>query len=93
MKKLEIIIEAVERRRVCKILDDVGVKGYTIIDDVQGRGKTGHRRGSELSNIMKSSIIIVVDEEKIILNAIDKLKEVMKYYAGKLFLSEVQIME
>ncbi|GMU94547.1 MULTISPECIES: P-II family nitrogen regulator [Ignavibacterium] len=93
MKKLEIIIESVERRRVCRILDEVGVKGYTIIDDIQGRGKTGPKSAQDLSNILKSSLIIVVDEESTIIKAIEQLKEVFKYYSGKMFLSDITVIE
>uniref|UniRef100_A0A7V3E6I4 Nitrogen regulatory protein PII n=1 Tax=Ignavibacterium album TaxID=591197 RepID=A0A7V3E6I4_9BACT len=93
MKKLEIIIESVERRRVCRILDEVGVKGYSIIDDIQGRGKTGPKSAQDLSNILKSSLIIVVDEEPIITKAIEQLKDVFKFYSGKIFLSEVTVIE
>ncbi|MCA2004958.1 MAG: hypothetical protein LDL01_04090 [Ignavibacterium sp.] len=93
MKKLEIIIESVERRRVCRILDEVGVKGYSIIDDIQGRGKTGPKSAQDLSNILKSSLIIVVDEEPIITKAIEQLKDVFKFYSGKIFLSEVIVIE
>lgn len=93
MKKLEIIIESVERRRVCRILDEVGVKGYSIIDDIQGRGKTGSKSAQDLSNILKSSLIIVVDEEPIITKAIEQLKDVFKFYSGKIFLSDVTVIE
>ncbi|AFH50328.1 Hypothetical protein IALB_2625 [Ignavibacterium album JCM 16511] len=93
MKKLEIIIESVERKKVCRILDEVGVKGYSIIDDIQGRGKTGPKYAQDLSNILKSSLIIVVDEDETIQKAIDKLKEVFKYYSGKMFLSDVKVIE
>lgn len=93
MKKLEIIIESVERRRVCRILDEVGVKGYSIIDDIQGRGKTGPKSAQDLSNILKSSLIIVVDEEATIKKAIEKLKEVFIHYSGKMFLSDIEVVE
>ncbi|MFN3695470.1 MAG: P-II family nitrogen regulator [Ignavibacterium sp.] len=93
MKKLEIIIESVERNRVCRILDEVGVKGYSIIDDIQGRGKTGPKSAQDLSNILKSSLIIIVDEESTITKAIEQLKEVFKYYSGKMFLSDITVIE
>lgn len=93
MKKLEIIIESVERRRVCRILDEAGVKGYSIIDDIQGRGKTGPKSAQDLSNILKSSLIIVVDEEATIKKAIEKLKEVFIHYSGKMFLSDIEVVE
>lgn len=92
MKKLEIIIESIERKKVCRILDEAGVKGYSIIDDVQGRGKTGPKYAQDLSSILKSSLIIVIDEEEIIHKAIDSLKEVFKYYSGKMFLSDVKVI-
>ncbi len=93
MKKLEIIIESVERNRVCRILDESGVSGYSIIDDVRGRGKTGPKSAQDLSNILKSSIIIVVDEEEMISKVVEKLKEVFKFYSGKMFLSDVNVLE
>ncbi|MCS7052842.1 MAG: hypothetical protein NZM09_03795 [Ignavibacterium sp.] len=94
MKKLEIIIESVEKRKVCRLLDQIGVSGYTIIDNVLGRGSHFTRSGTELSEIMKSSLIIVVEKDEIISKIIDVIKnEVLKFYSGKLFLSEVQIIE
>jgi nitrogen regulatory protein PII len=91
MKKLEIIIEAVEKKSVLKILNEAGVSGYTIINDIHGQGKRGTRRGSELSNIMRNSLIIVVDEPEIINTIIEKVKEILEVYSGKMFLSDVEM--
>lgn len=94
MKKLEIIIESVEKRKVCRLLDQIGVSGYTIIDNVLGRGSHFTRSGTELSEIMKSSLIIVVEKDEIISKIIDVIKnEVLRFYSGKLFLSDVLIIE
>lgn len=92
MKKLEIIIEAVEKKSVLKILNEAGVGGYTIINDVHGQGKRGTRRGSELTNIMRNSLIIVVDEPEIIQSVIDKLQEILENYSGKMFVSDVEML-
>lgn len=94
MKKLEIIIESVERRKVCRLLEQLNVSGYTIIDNVLGRGSQFTRSGSELSDIMKNSLIIVVEKEEVINKIITVLKdEVLNYYSGKLFLSDVEIID
>jgi len=94
MKKLEIIIESIERRKVCRLLEQLNVSGYTIIDDVMGKGRHVTRSGSELSNILKNSLIIVVETEEVIDKIIDLLKkEVLSYYSGKLFLSDVNIID
>jgi hypothetical protein len=48
----------------------------------------------ELSDILKNSLIIVVEEEEVINNLISKLKtEVLAYYSGRLFLSDAQIID
>lgn len=92
MKKLEIIIEAVEKKSVLKILNELNVRGYTIINDIHGKGKQGTRRGSELSNIMRNSMIIVVDENEIIQTIIEKVKEILEIYSGIMFLSDAEIL-
>lgn len=94
MKKLEIIIESVERRKVCRLLEELNVCGYTIIDDVLGKGSQVTRSGSELSDIMKNSLIIVVETEEVINKIIDLLKkEVLNYYSGKLFISDINVVD
>lgn len=92
MKKLEIIIEAVEKKSVLKILNELEVRGYTIINDIHGKGKQGTRRGSELTNIMRNSMIIVVDEPEIINSIIEKVKEILEIYSGKMFISDVEMI-
>jgi nitrogen regulatory protein PII len=94
MKKLEIIIESVERRKVCRLLDQLNVSGYTIIDNVLGRGSHFTRSGSELSDIMKNSLIIVIESDEVISKVIDVMKnEVLNFYSGKLFLSDVEVID
>jgi nitrogen regulatory protein PII len=94
MKKLEIIIEAVEKRKVCRLLDELNVSGYTIIDNVLGKGSHFTRSGSELSDVMKNSMIIVVENDEIVSKIINVLKEeVLNFYSGKLFLSDVQSVD
>jgi nitrogen regulatory protein PII len=92
MKKLEIIIEAVEKKSVLKILNEVGANGYTIINDIHGQGKQGTRRGSELTNIMRNSLIIVVDDYDKIQTVIGKVKEILEIYSGIMFLSDVEVI-
>ncbi len=94
MKKLEIIIEAVEKKRVRRILEELKVNGYTIIEDVQGRGKTSARSASELSNVMKNSLFIIVDNEEMIKQIVSRVKgEVLAFYSGKIFLSDVEVID
>lgn len=93
MKKLELIIESVEEKKIIKILDNIGIKGYSIIKDVRGRGKKGERRFSELTGIMKNLLFIVVDEEEKINSFIEEVKPILKDYSGIMILSEVTLIK
>ena len=91
MKKLEIIIESVEISRVIKIIDACQAAGYTKINDVAGRGERGRIASAGLSDILNSSMIIVVDSENIIQKIIDKIKPILRDYSGIMFVSDVEV--
>ena len=46
-KRIEIMVETPLMTRVIRILDDLGVSGYTVVPAIAGRGKDGswHRDG------------------------------------------------
>lgn len=93
MKKLELIIEAVEEQKIIGILDRFGINGYSVIRDVRGRGKKGERRFSELTGIMKNILFIVVDEEEKINAFVNEVKPILKNYSGVMILSDVTLIK
>jgi nitrogen regulatory protein PII len=58
VKKLEIIVDALEVNTVTGMLDSAGVSGYTIIRDATGKGGRGLQRGDELTNVFSNAVII-----------------------------------
>lgn len=94
MKKLEVIVETLERRKVCRLLDELNVSGYTIIDNVSGKGSQLNKTALELSDVMKNSFFIIIEKEEVINKIINELKnQVFKFYPGKIFLSDVEIID
>ena len=77
MKSVFIVFNQANTERIEFMLDELGIRGFTFFEQVQGRGtKTGEpRRGTHTWPEMKSAVITIVPEENIssLLSAIKKL--------------------
>jgi len=94
MQKLEIIIEAVELKRVLSILDECNARGYTVLPNVVGRGSRGGvRSGDDLSDILKNVLVVTVDEPDIIQCVVQKVKVLLTDYYGIMIVSDVTLYE
>ncbi|MEW6652868.1 MAG: DUF190 domain-containing protein [Bacteroidota bacterium] len=89
MKKLEIIIESVELNNLTTIIEKIGVSGYTLIKDVAGMGKHGKSVSTSLVDVGEYYLLIIVDNDSIINQVIEKIKPLFKNYSGVMFLSDV----
>ncbi|MFN0157813.1 MAG: P-II family nitrogen regulator [Bacteroidota bacterium] len=94
MQKLEIIIEAVELKRVLRILDGCNVRGYSILPNIMGRGsKGGIRSGGDLSDILNNVLIVTVDEPDVIQRVMERIQPLLANYSGVLIVSNVTLYE
>lgn len=90
VKRLEIIIDSLEMPKVTKILDKNGVSGYTLIDDVKGKGGRGLKDGAELTDVFSNSYCMTAcsaEKVEIIANA---LRPLLKKYGGVCLVSDAQ---
>ena len=87
-KKIEIICDSVEVNNLIKILESTGVTGYTIIRDVVGKGGRGIRRGDELTDVFKNSMIITVCDAEQIPAIVESIRPVLKRFGGVCLVSD-----
>ena len=77
MKAVFIVFNQANTERVEYIMDQLNIRGYTFFEEVQGRGsQTGEpRKGSHTWPEMNSSVITMVDDEKVdeLLKTVKKL--------------------
>lgn len=77
MKAIMIVFNQANTERVEFLLDQLGVRGFTFWENVQGQGsKDGEpRRGSHTWPEMNSAVMTVVDDDKVelVLEAVHKL--------------------
>lgn len=62
MKKLEIIINQLHVERVIGLFDKHSITGFSLIEDVLGRGKTGFQDGDGLTDSFKNALFIAIVE-------------------------------
>lgn len=90
VKKLEIITNTLEIEKVIRILDKIGVSGYTVIEDVTGKGDRGRviddLEIEALTNGYVMSICTEDQEHKVV----EAIEPILKKYGGVCIVSDAK---
>ncbi len=89
VSKVEIIIDSLEVQNVVKLLDEAGVPGYSIIENVVGKGSRGVRSADVFTDLFKSSYVLVVCEEKMMHKIVEAVSPIIKKFGGICIVSDV----
>ncbi|MHB1653015.1 MAG: P-II family nitrogen regulator [Desulfitobacteriaceae bacterium] len=65
IKRVEIIIEALESQKALAMIERAGATGYTVIPHVYGKGHRGIRTELGFSDVLKNVMIIVISRETV----------------------------
>ena len=87
VKKIEIIVDALELPAVVKLLEAAGVSGYTIIKDATGKGERG-TRGGELSGTFINSYVMTACPPEQVASVVETLRPILKRYGGVCLVSD-----
>jgi nitrogen regulatory protein PII len=93
MKEIKIIIEGEHLKFVTDVLDSIQASGYTIFNNLSGKGHHGYREGHLMFNDTSSlqMVLTVVPEEKVepILSG---LKPFLERHSGGLFVIDACVL-
>ena len=87
-KKIEIVCDSLEVKNVVKLLDDIGITGYTIIRDVVGKGGRGVRSGDDVTDVFKNSLIMAVCGDEMISDLVEVIRPILKRFGGICLVSD-----
>lgn len=59
VKRLEVVVNALQVETVVGLLERHGVLGYSVIRDVTGRGERGRQTGDELTGAFSNSCVLI----------------------------------
>ena len=85
--RVEIITDALEMREVCTLLDTLGVTGFTIIRDAQGKGERGSQLGDEITDVFKNSYLLAACEPALAERVAEAVRPLLKRRGGICLLS------
>lgn len=92
LKKLEIILEGEHQAFVADLLDRVGVTGYTIFNNLSGKGSHGFHEGHLMFNEDDVLIMFVVAIPEELVNPIlEGLAPFYNEHTGVVFISDIQV--
>jgi len=92
LKKLEIILDGEHRAFATDVLDHAGVKGYTIINNISGKGSHGFHEGHLMFNEDDVLIMIIAAvPEELVNPIIEGLAPFYNAHSGVVFISDIQV--
>jgi len=92
VKKLEIILSGEHQAFATELLDKAGVTGYTIINNVSGKGRHGFHDGHLMFNEEDVLIMIIVAvPEDLVEPILEGLSPFYSEHTGVVFVSDIQV--
>ena len=92
LKKLEIILDGEHQEFATDLLDRAGVKGYTIINNVSGKGSHGFHEGHLMFNEEDVLIMIIAAvPEKLVNPILEGFAPFYNEHSGVVFISDIQV--
>lgn len=93
LKKLEIILEGEYKDFATDLLDHAGVKGYTIVNNLSGKGDGGFHEGHLMFNeddVLVMVIAAVPDD--LVEPILGGFNPFFNKHSGVIFVSDIQVM-
>lgn len=90
IKRVEIVVDALEVENLTRALNRVGVSGYTVIRNVTGSGGRGTRRGDDVTDVFANRLVIVACEEEKLQELVEEIRPILKRFGGVCLVSDAQ---
>lgn len=90
VKKIEIVTNSLELPKVLEILEKSGVSGYTVIEDVIGKGKRGRAINDLETRTLSNGYVMSICTEAQEQALIEAIRPVIKKYGGVCIVSDAK---
>ena len=90
-KKVEIIVERAQMRRVLDLVERLGATGYTVIPTLAGKGHHGPRAEDGVARVFESVMVIAITTEPVAKALLAEVSAAMRDYIGIVAVSDVEV--
>jgi nitrogen regulatory protein PII len=88
-KRIEIVIEQPLARRVAALMDSLDVPGYSIVQQVSGRGDRGARQAEEVSGADTNCLFLIAcDDDALTERIVEHVRPILRRSGGMCIVSE-----
>lgn len=92
VKKLEIILSGEHQAFATDLLDNAGVTGYTIINNLSGKGRHGFHEGHLMFNEEDVLIMVIaVVPDELVETILEGLEPFYSEHSGVVFITDIQV--
>ena len=90
LKKVEIVIGAIDSKKILDLLEKHGITDYTMMQNVTGRGSRGIRDGDGLHDAFQNRFILLACTEEELNKIVEPLRAILKKSGGMCLVSDAQ---
>jgi nitrogen regulatory protein PII len=90
IKRVELVIEAVEKANVISTLKKININSYTIYNHVGGSGDRGDRGELAFGEKFENVTFVIACPENRLTIVIESLRPILKTYGGMCLVSDAQ---
>ncbi|MBD2593173.1 transcriptional regulator [Nostoc spongiaeforme FACHB-130] len=90
IKKVEIVTNSLELPKVLDILEKIGVSGYTVIEDVTGKGDRGRVFNDLESHALTNGYIMSVCTQEQEEELVTEIEPILKKFGGVCIVSDAK---
>jgi len=91
-KRIEMIIDQPHLSRFIRLLEQLSVRGYTVLESKSGKGSRGAWAPARLSNVDDRVMIVAVTDEETVEQLLVELQSLFGELPGVAFVSDVQVI-
>ena len=91
-KRVELVVETARAKAIIEMIDAAGAKGYTVLQDVAGKGNRDIRDEAHLTGLFSNTLIIVIAAEDVARRIVERSQPLLENYAGIVALSDVEVV-
>ncbi len=88
VKRIEIIIDALEMPNVVRQIEAAVASGYTVIKDATGMGERGLRDGDKLTGVFQNSYLMTACPPEQVTRIIQAVRPILKRRGGVCLVSD-----
>lgn len=90
VKRIEIVIDALQLERLLRLLDEIGLSGYTVLPNAHGRGERGVRAGDELTGALRNSYVLAACRPAELDRITEAIRPMLKRFGGICLVSDAE---